>query len=98
MILREYTIISLNACKTSHFSLYNIIFLTLMQSQMIGSYVEPNVNVAAAQRPFVSSYYTWCFLIVELVVIIKLGLEMRPSSLIMELFMGDSGRFFLFKE
>ena len=29
-----------------------------MQSQMIGSYMEPNVNVAAAQLPFVSSYYT----------------------------------------
>ena len=101
MIFRKYTIISFSACMTSHSSLYNIIFLTLMQSQMIGSYMEPNVsnvNVAAAQLPFVLSYYTWCFLIVELVVIIKLGLDMRPSSLIMELFMGDSGRFFLFKE
>ena len=51
MIFRKYTIISFSACKTSHSSLYNIIFLTLMQSQMIGSYMEPNVNVAAAQLP-----------------------------------------------
>lgn len=60
--------------------------------------MEPNQSMLRQliyiELPFVSSYYTWCFLIAELVVIIKLGLEMRPSSLIMELFMVDSRWFF----